>query len=61
MDVVERFHVCLPSLGDQKAIAQRLDELFSLTESLRNELEEQKQAVLALPAAYLRETFAEHS
>jgi type I restriction enzyme, S subunit len=61
MDVVERFHVCLPSLGEQKAIAQRLDELFSLTESLRNELEEQQQAVLALPAAYLRETFAEHS
>lgn len=61
MDVVERFHVCLPLLGDQRAIAQRLDELFSLTESLRNGLEEQQQAVLALPAAYLRKTFAEHS
>lgn len=57
MDVVERFHVCLPALSVQKTIAARLDEAFAQTEALRTNLREQRDAVSALPAAYLREAF----
>jgi type I restriction enzyme S subunit len=59
MDVVERFHVCLPSLPAQQAITARLDAAFEQTEGLRVGLEDQMEAVAALPAAYLRAAFEE--
>ena len=59
MDVVERFHVCLPSLPAQQAITARLDAAFEQTEALRVGLEDQMEAVAALPAAYLRAAFEE--
>lgn len=58
MDVVERFHVCLPKPPQQSSIAARLDEAFAHTESLRSGLGQQMEAVSALPAAYLRDAFA---
>lgn len=59
MDVVERFHVCLPEPSVQASIAARLDEAFGQTESLRVGLGQQMEAVSALPGAYLREAFAD--
>lgn len=58
MDVVERFHVCLPEPSVQASIASRLDEAFVQTESFRAGLGQQMEAVSALPGAYLREAFA---
>jgi type I restriction enzyme S subunit len=57
MDVVERFHVCLPKTSEQAAIAARLDEASNHIESLRAGLNQQTEAVSALPAAYLRASF----
>lgn len=58
MDVLERFHVCLPNPSVQSSIAARMDEVFEHTESLRAGLAQQMEAVSALPGAYLREAFA---
>lgn len=58
MDVLERFHVCLPDPSVQASIVAHLDEAFEQTESLRTGLAAQMEAVSALPAAYLRAAFA---
>ncbi len=57
MNMVERFHVCLPTLAVQKNIASRLDEMLATTDELTNSLSAQLAAIRELPAAYLRETF----
>lgn len=57
MNVVERFHICLPELSVQKSIASRLDAAFEQTEALHSCLDQQRAAIASLPAAYLRGAF----
>jgi type I restriction enzyme, S subunit len=47
----------LPDLPTQRQIAGRLNEQMAGVEAARKLLEEQMEAVSALPAAYLREAF----
>jgi type I restriction enzyme S subunit len=57
MDVVERFHVCIPSLAEQQNIAAKLDAIFEEVVSLRAAGTAQLAALQKLPAAFLREAF----
>jgi len=57
MDVVERFHVCVPSLTEQQNIASKLDQIFEQIVSLRIVEADQLTALQKLPAAFLREAF----
>lgn len=57
MDVVERFHVCIPSLTEQQNIAGKLDAIFDQVVSLRAAGTAQLAALQKLPAAFLREAF----
>ena len=57
MDVVERFHVCIPNLAEQQNIAAKLDVIFEEVVSLRAAGTAQLAALQKLPAAFLREAF----
>ena len=57
MDVVERFHVCIPNLAEQQNIAAKLDAIFEEVVSLRAAGTAQLAALQKLPAAFLREAF----
>lgn len=58
MDVVERFRVCLPDLPTQLRLAARLNESFGLIRRLQSAHQAQLEALDRLPAALLREAFA---
>lgn len=57
VDVVQRFHVCVPSIPMQDDIVKRLDDSVESIRLLHEGLQEQTKALSALPAAYLREAF----
>lgn len=57
MDVVERFHVCIPNLSEQQNIAAKLDAIFEQVVLLRAAGTAQLAALQKLPAAFLREAF----
>jgi type I restriction enzyme S subunit len=56
-DVVKRFRVCVPNAAEQRRIATRLDEAFSVITRLQSAHQDQLAALDRLRAAFLREAF----
>jgi len=59
--MLKAFAVPLPSLADQRRIAARLREQLAEIDRAKAALETQRKAIVALPAALLREVFGEMS
>jgi len=59
--MLKAFAVPLPSLADQRRIAARLREQLAEIDRAKAALETQRKAIVALPAALLREVFGEVS
>jgi type I restriction enzyme S subunit len=53
--------VCVPPLDEQRRIAARLREQLAEIDRAKAALETQRKAIVALPAALLREVFGEVS
>ena len=59
--IVKQFHVCVPSVAEQREIARLLSERMAAVDRVRTAARSSLAAVDALPSALLREAFGETS
>lgn len=56
---VKAFEICAPRVDEQRRISARLTAQLALVDRARREAQAETSAIAALPAALLREAFAE--
>lgn len=56
---VKDFHVCIPPIATQRRIALELRERLATINQMTAAISEQREAIDALPAAFLRRAFEE--
>src|SRR5262249_39063099 len=54
---VKEFRICLPDIGEQKKLTERLNAQLQEVETLKNTLTDQLESISKLPSALLRKAF----